>query len=327
MDEMCPDQSIEFTMDRIEREAKRAALSKTQQDRFGATPEGRLGPAAEAETLAARVASLTQCHRTPYRPRNWAEVAAKPRINIVRTNDREAEARAALVAYNPGWLAQLFGSDRDRRRQLAARVAEAASEDEQAYRKAWREAQAHNTEIDFACKLAELDMRTINESLAEHTTLGEAYGAVERFRFTSPAKGQFRIMIEALDLAAMPAEEAERLPQGRAMFRPLPIGRRHQLLGANVCAATLRFALEMLGFLPLDAVEVVVHGDIRNPRTGLFERHPIVQLTLTHTQAATTPFDRAEPLALVAQLGGRINWTLQGGFAPITLPGEPADAA
>ncbi|MDP1874380.1 hypothetical protein [Phenylobacterium sp.] len=326
MDEMRPDQSIELTMDRIEREAKRAAQAKAEQARFGGAQDGRLGPAAEADALAARIASLIQCHRVPYKPRDWATVAARPRINIVRTQEREAEARQALHAYQPGWLAQLFGSDRDKRRQLAARVAEAASEDEHAYRTAWREAQAHNVEIDFACKLAELDMRTINESLAEHTQLSEAYGAVERFRFCSPAKGQFQVQIEALDLAAMPAEEAERLPQGRAVFRPAPIGKRNQMQGANVCAAALRFAVEMLGFLPLDAVEVVVHGDLRDPRSGLFERHPILQLTLTHAQAAATPFERAEPMALAAQLGARISWTIQGGFAPIELVGQPEAA-
>ncbi len=327
MDDMRPDQSIEVTMDRIEREAKRAAQAKAEQARFGDTVDGRLGPAAEAEALAARVASLIQCHRVPYRPRDWATVAARPRINIARTHEREAEARQAFHAYRPGWLAQLFGSDREKRRQLAARVAEAASEDEQAYRVAWRDAQAHNVEIDFACKLAELDMRTINESLAEHTKLSEVYGAVSRFRFASPAKGSFQIQIEALDLAEMPAEEAERLPQGRAVFRKAPMGRRHQMQGANVCAVALRFAVEMLGFLPLDAVEVVVNGDLRDPQTGLYERHPILQLTLTHAQAASAPFERADPMSLAAQLGARINWSIQGGFAPIELIGQPAEAA
>ena len=326
MDSARPDQSIDLTMDRIEREAKRAAQAKVEQARFGGAQEGRVGPAAEAEALAARVASLVQCHRVAYRPRDWAVVAARPRINIVRTHEREAEARQAFHAYRPGWLAQLFGADRDKRRLLAAKVAEAASEDEQTYRKAWREAQAHNAEIDYACKLAELDMRTINESLAEHTRLSEVYSAVERFRFVSPAKGHLQIMIEALDLSAMPAEEAERLPQGRAMFRPAPLGRRHQMQGANVCAVALRFAVEMLGFLPLDAVEVVVHGDLRDPQTGLFERHPILQFTLTHTQAASAPFERADPMALAAQLGARVNWTIQGGFAPIDLIEPPGQA-
>jgi len=57
MDDMRPDQSIEVTMDRIEREAKRAAQAKAEQARFGDTVDGRLGPAAEAEALAARAAS------------------------------------------------------------------------------------------------------------------------------------------------------------------------------------------------------------------------------------------------------------------------------
>lgn len=326
MDEMCPDQSIEFTMDRIEREAKRAALAKTQQERF-AVAAGRVGSAAEAEALNAAIAKLTLCHRKPYRPRDWATVAARPRIEVVRTHELEAEARRALHNYRPGWLAQLFGSDRDHRRQLAAQVAEAASEDEAVYRKAWREAQVQNTEIDFACKLAELDLRTINEALTAQTSLAEVFSAVERFRFTVPAKGRFQIQIEAHDLAALPAEEAERQPQGRAVFRPMALGKRHQLHGANVCAAALRYGTEMLGFLPLDEVEVVVHVELRDSMTGLFARHPILQMTLTHAQAAATPFERGDPMALAAQLGARMCWTLQGGFAPIELTGLPAEAA
>lgn len=327
MGETGPDQSIDFTMDRIEREAKRAARAKELQERFGAAGDGRMGPAAEADALAQKILRLTSCHRVPYRPRDWASVAAKPRIQVVRTNEREMEARRALNAYRPGWLEQLFGSDREKRRQLAARVAEAVTQDEQAYREAWREAVKHNTEIDFACKLAELDMRTINDSLAEHTTLPAAYEAVDRFRFSSPTKGRLQIQIEAHDLAGLPCEEAERQPGGRAVFRPMPRGRLHQLHGANVCAAALRFAVEMLGFLPLDEVEVVTHCDLRNPSTGLFERHPILQLKLTHIQAASTPFERAEPIALAAQLGAKMNWSVQSGFQPISLDGAEADAA
>jgi len=30
---------------------------------------------------------------------------------------------------------------------------------------------------------------------------------------------------------------------------------------------------------------------------------------------------------LAAQLGARINWSIQGGFAPIELSGQPAEAA
>lgn len=325
--ETSPDQSIDFTMDRIEREAKRAARAKALQERFGADGEGRMGPAAEADALAKTVLRLTTCHRVTYRPRDWASVAGKPRIQVVRTNEREMEARRALNAYRPGWLVQLFGADRERRRQLAAWVAEAVTQDEQAYREAWRQAQTHNTEIDFACKLAELDMRTINDSLAEHTKLAEAYDSVDRFRFASPAKGRFTIQIEAHDLSGLPCEEAERQPGGRAVFRPMPRGRLHQLHGANVCALALRFAVEMLGFLPLDEVEVITHCDLRDPHTGLYERHPILQLKLTHAQAASTPFERADPIALAAQIGARMNWSVQSGFLPIEPYGFDADAA
>ncbi|WP_333586501.1 hypothetical protein [Phenylobacterium sp.] len=327
MDQNCPDRSIELTMDRIEREAKRAAEAKAMADRFGgAAAEGRVGPAAEADALARRVAELTGCHRAPYRPTDWASIAAKPRIQVIRTSDREAEARRDLNAYQPSFFARLFGLDRDKRRALAAKVAEAVVQDEQAYRAAWKVAQAENTQIDFACKLAELDLRTINDAVGEHVDLAPTIAAVRRYRFATPSKGRFQIQLDAFDLVDLPCEEAERQPEGRALFRPMPMGKRHQLQGANVCAAALRFALEMLGFLPLDEVEVVVHGDLRDPQTGLFERYPILQLVLRHDQASSTPFMRAEPMSLAAQLGARINWTVQAGFSPIPLDEAPLAA-
>ena len=101
MDQNCPDHSIDLTMDRIEREAKRAAEAKALEARFGQGAEGRVGPAAEAEALARRIAELTQCHRVAYRPTDWASVALKPRIQVIRTNDREAEARRALNSFRP----------------------------------------------------------------------------------------------------------------------------------------------------------------------------------------------------------------------------------
>lgn len=327
MDQNCPDHSIDLTMDRIEREAKRAAEAKALEARFGQGAEGRVGPAAEAEALARRIAELTQCHRVAYRPTDWASVALKPRIQVIRTNDREAEARRALNSFRPTFFQRLFGLDRDKRRALAARVAEAVVEDEKAYRTAWKAAQRENSQIDFACKLAELDLRTINDAVAEHTEIAAAAGAVRRYRFAVPTKGRFQILLEAYDLVDLPSEEAERQPNGRALFKPMPQGRRHQLHGANVCASALRFAVEMLGFLPLDQVEVIVHGDLRDSGTGLFERHPILHLTLTHQQAAATPFGPVDPMTLAAKLGARINWTIQQGFGPIPLPEDGLELA
>lgn len=50
------------------------------------------------------------------------------------------------------------------------------------------------------------------------------------------------------------------------------------------------------------------------------------QARFSDTQGASAPFEWADPMALAAQLGARVSWTIQGGFAPIELVEPPGQA-
>ncbi|MFN3520880.1 MAG: hypothetical protein ACK4YQ_01430 [Phenylobacterium sp.] len=312
---------------RVERVAKRLARDKDRQDRHQRRGESPEATAAEAAALEARIAALTQVHHLAYDPQDWASVAARGEFAYpTRSNLNEAAARKALTSFRPGLLDRLLGLDQDKRRALAARVAEAAARDEAAYRVARKVVDEHNAEVQFALRLLDLDVPTIEKSLLTHTTLATIGPAIEGVRVHVPARGRLVVVVAGLDLEDMPDEGCER-QGGKLVFRPLARGAMAALHRQCVCSAALRVAAEVLSAAPVEWVEVVVECDITDRVTGQVERAQVLHVKVGHRALAETRLEDLDPVQAVKDFGGRMEWTAAESFAPIETPDLALPAA
>lgn len=307
-------------MARLNRAAKLLDREKALEAR-AAERQGRAeAPAGAVSAYRARVAALTDCHRIPYAPKDWAAVAAKGLVdNPVRSNVNGAAARRALLSYRPTFWDRLFGLDQDRRRLLNARVAQEESKDEAAYRAAYKAAAEHNAEVEFAMKLVALDLRAVRASLAKNTTIGEIGPAIEGYDLTVPARGRLAVTIAGLEQDDMPDERCEIGDDGKGVYQPLSRAAMSALHRANICSAALRVGAELLSAAPVATVEIVVECDIVDRMSGEAKRHPVLQLKLSHRALAETTLARLDAVDGVRDFGGRMDWTSGTGFAPIDL--------
>ena len=300
---------------RLTRAARALARDETRRERVARRERNPAEGAAILADLAAETAKLTRIHCIRYAPRDWGEVLARGPVEVPRrTHLNQLAARKALMAYRPSWFERMFGTDGDRRRLLVAKVAEAASQDEQAFRAAYKIAAAHNAEFEAAQKLMRLEPAAIQRSLTELTTFREIGPAVDGVRLHIPARGRLVGLVSALDFEDTPNEVGEAVDGGRPRFRPAPFGRRQTIYRAHVCSAALRVAAEFLSASPIDMVEIQVEADVLQPDTQEARRAQVLILKATHAAMATLDLERCDPVRAVLEMSGAMKWTADAGF-------------
>jgi hypothetical protein len=306
---------------RVERVAKRLARDKDRQDRFARHAERPEASAAEATALQARITALTECHRIDYDPTDWAAVAARGLLERPsRSNVNEVAARRALTSYRPSFMDRLLSLEQDKRRVLVGRVAEAASKDEAAYRAARSVVDAHNAEVEFAMRLIELDVPSIEASLVKNTSLSAIGPAIEGLQIHVPTRGRLAVVVSGLDLDDMPDESCETGTAGKLVFRPMTRIAMAELHRRCIAAAALRVAAETLAAAPVEWVEVVMECDITDRVNGETQRARVLHVKVGHRALTDMDLQKADPVETIDRFGARYDWMGGDGFAPIDTP-------
>lgn len=314
MDDLGDIHPILTIVGRTERATMRAAreMARRQAERDPAN----VAPLDDGLALtSAGLERLTACHRTSYRKADWRVLAERELVVLpVRTRELEKAARRALATWQPRWQDRMFGDEAMRRRQLAARVMDAAREDESAYLKAHRAAQAHNAETLLARGLLELQPAAIKDAVATKTRLSETGQPMNTLGVALPGARRVVAVVEVLQEGDIPYERVE---GDRLRRTPIPPSERRRIHLAAVCSAGLRVGADLAAILPVEAVEVVVTCE--PPGASRTEPRPVMQVLVTTAALSEQPWAKADAITLATALGARLDWSIEQGFAPIRL--------
>lgn len=303
------------TMNRIDRATKQALRERERKERAAGKRKPLEVAVAEIEQ---RLEQLTRIHCVKYERRDWHEAAQRTLVEpSVKPHAKEQAARRALANYRPGIIDSLFKLEADKRRRLAERVLEAAREDAILYAKAKRAADTHNLDIKLAPGMLALEVETIDNALQAHVPAAELAPVLEGLQVSVPAVGKLTLYLDYLELDAMPDEVCVADDDGKPVFRAMPAPQRHELHLLNVCSATLRAVVEVMSVTPVDAVDVLGRCHLFNPATREFEPFPVLHLKATHEALSRMDLRRLEPVSAVTAMGGRIDWEISRGLAPI----------
>lgn len=304
------------TMNRIDRATKKALRDKERKDR--PTTKRSTAPVM-AERYEQLFEQLTRTHCAPYERLDWNEIATRGLVEpAIRRNELELKARHKLANYQPGLIDTLFGMGADRRRALTEGVLTAAKRDAEQYALAKRNAEVHNLDVNLAGAVMAMDLNAIEQALKAHVPVSTLNAVLEGFAIVFPAAGRLVIYIDALEPDAMPDESVDIGETGRSVYRALPEALRREMHLANVCAATLRVALEVMQVVPVEQCEVVTRCFLTSPR-GEMALVPVIYAKIPHIALKNMDMRRLEPVATITALGGRIDWDLARGFSAVKI--------
>jgi hypothetical protein len=307
------------TGSRAERATVRAAREMARRQ----AEQGRLAHLALNDGLAvtgAEIERLTACHLSEYRRVDWHALAGREAITLpVRTQEGEKAARRALATWKPSWQERMFGDESQRRRQLAAKVFDAAREDEVAFQRATRAAQTHNAESLTARRLFELDPRALKEAVVSKSRLPQVRDGMNSLGLALPGAGRLVAVAEAIQDADVAHERITDGDPRSARREPITASERRRIHLATVCAVALRVGAELVSVLPLESVEVVVACEAPDPAGGRPAPQPILQLLMTAKMLAELDWKKGDAISLATSIGARMDWSIEKGFAPIRL--------
>jgi hypothetical protein len=316
MDALDMARTIIATMNRVERATKKALRDRERKERPTAKRSTAPEVAARYEALFER---LTRAHCVAYERLDWHDLAEAGLVEpAIRANALELKARKALANYQPGIIATLFGLGAEKRRALAEKVLEAAKKDAELYAQAKRNAERHNLDVNVAASVLALDVNGIETALMAHVPIAELALLLEGLGIHMPSPGRLVVYVDAMEIDAMPDEAVAIGENGRSVYVPLSATARCEMHLANVCAATLRAGLEVMSVVPVQQVDVVTRCFLPTA-SGELEQYPVAHVRLPHEALKAMDLRRLEPVSTVTALGGRLDWEIGRGFAPIRI--------
>lgn len=301
-------------MDRAAKQAERQRLARPDALHRAAMLDASAQAAAEYEGI---VEALTGAHRLTFTRRDWLTVATAPDEEPPRRRDDEEQiARSRLDAYVPGFLDKALRRGEKVMALLADGVGAARGRDDDAHARATDAVAARNTQAAFARRVVGRDPDAMVTALEEHSGLGRLPFSVEGID-TIFLDGRVVAVVDGLDLEDMPQETVTLLKSGKASFKALATGKRLEMHRDAICSAALRVAIEFLGTLPLDEVEVLMLTDILDPATGHIDGAPVLHVRVSEQVLRTVNLARTDACALVERLGGHMAWARRDGFRVI----------
>jgi hypothetical protein len=267
------------------RTAARAERAMVRSDRLMAhrrRPEARLAHLEHNDGLAIampELEALTTCHRGEYRRVDWRPIAQRP---MAATPPRTPAGAAAY-------------------QQACAQVAH------------------YNTEILTARKLLEGDAVAAREVITLSTRLAELRGSMNSLGLAVPEEHRLVAVVEAIEEDDVPYERLTSGDLRTARREPLPLAERRQIHLAAICALALRVGAEVVGVMPEPEIEVVVLVDKPCDDRGRPTPQPVLQLLMTADLLSSADWKTTDAITLAAKLGARMDWSIENGFAAISL--------
>ena len=267
------------------RTAARAERAMMRSDRLMAhrrRPEARLAHLEHNDGLAIsmpELEALTTCHRGEHRRVDWRAIAARP---LAATPARTGEGEAAY-------------------QQACARVA------------------LHNTEILTARKLLDGDAVAAREVITLNTGLTGLKASMNGLGLAAPEEHRLVAVVEAIEEADVPYERLTSGDLRTARREPLSLAERRQIHLAALCALALRVGVELVAVLPEPEIEVAVLVDMLCEDRGRPTPQAVLQLLMTPDALTRQDWKSSDAITLAATLGARMDWSVEQGFAPITL--------
>ncbi len=298
-------------MDRTAKQAERHRVAQQRAMHHNAMLDASAMAAAEYEET---VAALTGAHRVVFERRDWLTLATSP-INPQpeRDDGHEQTAQRRHDNYQPSFFSRVFRRVEADREQLIQKVVSGRSKDDLAHAERIAAINEQNDEIELAQKVVERTPNALVKALDRYSSLGALPFSVEGID-TMFIGERVVAVVDGLDFEDMPEESVSLLKSGKASIKVLPSAKRHEMHRDAICSAAARVALEFLGALPIDEVEVLMLTDVLDRSSGHIESAPVLHVRMTEQAARTLNFQRADPSALIERLGGHMEWNKKDGF-------------
>lgn len=271
-----------FPVLRVVARSERAILRTDRLMAHRRRPQARLAHLEHSDGLAITMPELEElvlCHRGQYLRVDWRPIAERP--------------LAATPVRTPAG--------------------------EAAYRQACAQAAHYNTETLTARRLLDGDAVAAREVITLNTKLSTLRRSMNGLGLAVPEEHRLIAVVEAIEEDDVPYERITPGDLRTARREPISLPERRQIHLAALCALALRVGADLTALLPEPEIEVVMLADQRCHDSGRPRPRPLLQLLMTADALKRPDWKTADAVTLATALDARMDWSIEKGFAPISL--------
>lgn len=299
---------------RVDRVADRALRETQRKARAAGTR--RRATRAEADAYKARIAALTEAHKIDFERVDWDDIIETGPVAPDLSRDSvSAAAKRALMEYRPSIMDSLLGREKERRRELQAKISEAAKEDAELYARAKAYADRHNQLLKAAADVRVLKLPAIVAALKANGIVEALEDLVEGLKVTTEGPGRLVALLDLPEFDSLPDEKCALGPTGVG-YVEVSMEERCQLQLTSAASLALRVAAELLQVAPVEAVEVVGRLCRKDDDTGA-ELETVLHVKVPLVALKRIPLKDMDPAPALTAMGARLDWSDARGLAPI----------
>jgi hypothetical protein len=276
----------------------------------------------EVEEYEERIASLNDVHTTCGEAWDWNAVAnAPPPAPPMPTRDFELTALERLNQYVPTLFERIFGKAEKRRNELATRVVEARTNDENANAAAQRkylfEHSQWEAQRELAMHILEGDLEAYGEAVGGLNPFDEIteIGCQVEFTFRSQATIDVSVRVDGDEI--VPSEVKSLLASGKLSTKKMPKSRFYEIYQDYVCGCALRVAREIFALLPLQNALVTVSARLLNLQVGRQEDAPILSVAISRETLDSLSLEALDPSEAMKNFTHRMGFKRSVGFGGV----------
>lgn len=265
----------------------------------------------EVELFENRLDMLKSIHIEADEEVNWKEIRkTPPPFQPGSIGPKEAQAKAALDNYKPGFWEKLFKRDEKKRQELQQKVTEARKADTEDYQ-AWEEL------VQTADKILAGDIDTYFQVIEEFAPLDDLLEFGSGFEFFADEPHVMEVHFDVHSDTVLPTKTKSLTKTGKVSVRDFPKMKRLDLQQDYVCSCTIRIARDMFALLPLDYIYINAIDEQLNTTTGHTERNVILSVKIDRDTLNKLNLENIDCSDAMENFEHHMDFKKRTGFQPV----------
>lgn len=252
---------------------------------------------------------------------NWEEIKNTPKpIEPIYSKQNELAAQKRLDGYKPGFFGKLLGNPEGKKARLRLGVENSKLKDQELHQKAIESYQLDLEEWEMLQKMcsgiATKDPIIYAEALEyfePFADLSEIGGSLN-FKLSS-TQAQVDLIVNGTDV--IPSYELNQTSTGKLSKKNLSATKFNELYQDHICSATLRIAVELFSFLPLEMIRVNALSKLLNPQNGLMEDTLILSVVIPRSTLKGLNLNSIDPSDSMGNFLSKMNFKKTTGFVKV----------
>ena len=307
---------------RSERAQQRKTREAARQFKIQQRNDAILNAVSAVKDYTNYINVLKSVHKEATDAVNWEAILDDtPPAAPIRTSQHQEEATRKQLAYKPGLIDKLFGSEKKKRQKLQQQAEAGRQKDETIYAEELKQFNADTEDFKKAQKIANGVLNKDISAYKDAIEFFEPYADISELGTQvnlTFETDHANIILYVNDGQVIPNFILSQTSTGKLSRKNMPATKFNELYQDYVCSCVLRVARETLAYLPVNFVVVNAVGTLFDSTTGYEDQKTILSVVISPEKLDRLNLETIDPSDSMKNFTHHMQFNKSKGFTGIT---------